>query len=201
MKKMITVATAMMVCFASSAAIAEHAYISFDADQNMIISGPFSVTIPKPPGARTGGPQNSTPSFLDEKLQVSMAGYFADDQLVIVQVETTDAPAGTLTNKNLPVHMLGGEEFRARTLCIDISQEELDTDDDSLFEFIEKQNVQLVPAVQAIQLVATSEDGTGEGSILYLRNVPGGCSAMTSEFEEEFHGAFERFIGSIDASD
>ena len=86
-------------------------------------------------------------------------------------------------------------------MCIDISQEELDSDDDSLFEFIEKQNVQLVPAVQAIQLVATSEDGTGEGSILYLRNVPGGCSAMTSEFEEEFHGAFERFIGSIKASD
>ena len=126
MKKMITVATAMMVCFASSAAIAEHAYISFDADENMVISGPFSVTIPKPPGARAGGPQNSTPSFLDEKLQVSRAGYFADDQLVIVQVETTNAPAGTLTNENLPVHMLGGEEFRARTLCIDISQEELD---------------------------------------------------------------------------
>jgi hypothetical protein len=200
-KKMITVATAMMVCFASFAAIAEHAYISFDANENMTISGPFSVTIPKPPGASTGGPQNSTPSFLDEKLQVSKAGYFADDQLVIVQVETTDAPAGTLTNENLPVHILGGQEFRARTLCIDISQEELDSDDDSLFEFIEKQNVQLVPAVQAIQLVAITEDGTGEGSILYMRNVAGGCAAVTSEFEEEFHGAFERFIGSIQAAD
>ena len=201
MKKMITVTTALMVCFASATAIAEHAYISFDADENMVISGPFSVTIPKPPGAKIGGPQNSTPSFLDEKLQVSLAGYFADDQLVIVQVETTDAAVGTLTNENLPVHMLGGEEFRARTLCIDISQEALDSDDDSLFEFIEMQNVQLVPAVQAIQLVAVTEDGTGEGSILYLRNVPGGCSALTSEFEKEFNGAFERFIGSIQAAD
>jgi hypothetical protein len=196
-KKTTTTAMAILMCFAFSAVSAEHAYINFDADGNMVISGPFDVIIPKPGDARTGGPENSTPSFLDEELKVSKAGYFADDQFVMVQVETTNAAPGTLTNQNLPVHMIGGQEFRARTACVDISQEDLDSDDDPLFEFIEGQNVQLVPAVQAIQLFAAAEDGTGEGIILYMRNVPGGCDAMTAEFESEFNSAFGRFVESI----
>ena len=196
-KKMTTTAIAILMGFAFSAVSAEHSYINFDADGNMLVSGPFSVKIPRPGDARIGGPVSSTPSFMDEKLKVTKAGYFADDQLVIVQVETTDAPPGTLSNENLPVHVLGGQEFRARTACVDITQEELDSDDDSMFEFIENQNVQLVPAVQAIQLFAVAEDGTGEGKILYLRNVPGGCDAVSDEFEAEFNSAFERFIASI----
>jgi hypothetical protein len=163
----------------------------------MVISGPFDAIIPKPEGARIGGPENSTPSFLDEDLKVSRAGYFADDQFVMVQVETTNAAPGTLTNKNLPVYELAGEEFRARTACLDISQEELDMDDDALFEFIESQNVQIVPAVQGVQLFVVTEDGTGEGIILYLRNVPGGCDSVSPEFKAEFDAAFERFIASI----
>jgi hypothetical protein len=136
-------------------------------------------------------------NFMGEDLKVSMAGYFADDQLVIVQVETTNAPAGTLSNENLPIIELAGREFRARTTCVDISQEELDADDDPLFEFVEQYAVQIVPAVQALQLFVTADDGTAEGVILYVRNVPGGCGALTPEFEAEFKGAFERFIESI----
>ena len=95
------------------------------------------------------------------------------------------------------MYELAGREFRARNVCIDISQEELDADEDSLFEFTERQNVQLVPAVKAVQLFVTTDDGTGEGVILYVRNVPNGCDSLTPEFEEEFHAAFERFIESI----
>jgi hypothetical protein len=57
--------------------------------------------------------------------------------------------------------------------------------------------VQIVPAVQAIQLFATTDDGTGQGTILYMRNYAEGCDAMTEEFETEFNAAFERFIESI----
>jgi len=197
MKKMTITATMVLICFVMSAALADHAYINFDDSGNMVISGPFDAIIPKPDGARIGGPEHSTPSFLDEDLKVSKAGYFADDQFVIVQIETTNAGPGTLTNKNLPVYELAGEEFRARTGCLDISQERLDTNDDPLFEFIEGQNVQIVPAVQAVQLFVTTDDGTGEGIILYIRNVPGGCDTVSPEFEAEFNGAFERFIESI----
>jgi hypothetical protein len=198
---MTTTAAAVLICFITSAALAGHAYIEFDAEGNMVVSGPFDAIIPRPEGARIGGPEHSTPSFLAEDLKVSIAGYFVDDQFVIVRVETTNAPKGTLTNKNLPIYEVAGREFRARTVCVDISQEELDADDDPIFEFVEVQSVQIVPAVQAVQLFVVSDDGTGEGVILYVRNVPGGCVALTPEFEAEFHEAFERFIESIRSAD
>jgi len=197
MKIMTVTAAIVLISFVAPAAFADQGYIRFDDNGNMVISGPFDAIIPKPEGARIGGPDNSTPSFLDEDLKVSRAGYFADDQFVMVQIETTNAAPGTLTNKNLPIIELAGEDFRARTACLDISQEELDMDDDPLFEFIEDENVQIVPAVQAVQLFVVTEDGTGEGIILFLRNVPGGCDSVSPEFKAEFDAAFERFIASI----
>ena len=188
---------AAAACLIAPVALADHAYISFDDEANMVLAGPFNAHIPKPEGARTGGPEHSSESFLNEELKISKAGYFADDRFVMVQIETTNGARGTLTNENLPVYELAGEEFRARTLCVDISQEELDSDSDPLFEFIETQNVQMVPAVHAVQLMVANDDGTAQGTILYMRNVPGGCDTVTEEFEKEFHGAFERFVESI----
>ena len=111
---------------------------------------------------------------------------------------------GTVQHWHFTSHPLdieiAGQEFRARDSCIDISQEELDTDDDQLLEFIEDQNVQIVPAMQAVQLVVVNEDGTAEGTILFMRNVPGGCEAMTPEFKAKFDADFERFIASIRAA-
>ena len=189
-----------LVLCASSAAYAGHAFVEFDDDGNMVISGPFNAIIPKPEGAKLGGPEHSTPSFLDEELKISKAGYFGDDQFVVVKVEQTNAGAGTVTNVNLPVMELAGEEFRARTGCIDISQEDLDADDDPLFEFTESQNVQIVPAVNAMQLFVVNDEGTAEGIILFMRNVPGGCASMTDAFEADFKSDFERFIETIRAA-
>jgi hypothetical protein len=64
-------------------------------------------------------------------------------------------------------------------------------------EYVENYNVQIVPAVNAVQLFVTTEDGTGVGTILYMRNVPEGCNGMTPEFETEFDDAFGVFIQSI----
>jgi hypothetical protein len=179
MKSMKIAGTLFLTCIIASTAFADGEYISIDDNGNMVISGPFDAIIPKPEGARVGGPAHSTPSFLNEDLRVSKAGYFADDQFVMVQIETTSAAPGTLTNTNLPVYELAGEEFRA------------------LFEFIEDQNVQIVPAVQAVQLSVVTDDGTGEGLILFMRNVPGGCGAVTAGNEADFHEAFETFVESI----
>jgi hypothetical protein len=190
-------ASAVLTMLIVPAAFAGHAYINYDAENNMVISGLFNAVIPKPEGARAGAPEHSTEHIQAEELKISKAGYFGDDQLVMVQVETTNAAAGTLTNENLPVYLIGDREFRARETCIEISQEELDADDDPLFEYVESQNVQIVPAVQAVQLIVTTEDGTGSGAILYMRNVPDGCDSVTLEFEEEFDAAFGRFIESI----
>jgi hypothetical protein len=190
-------AAAALSFFLASAALADHSYIDFDGDGNMVISGPFDVTIPKPAGARLGGPEHTTPSFMSEELKVSRAGFFGDHQFVMVDVETTNASAGTLTNKNLPVYELAGQEFRARTACLDISQAELDSDDDPIFEFIESQSVQIVPAVNVLQLFVSNDDGTAEAKILFMRNLPGSCDAMTADFEAEFKAAFERFVEAV----
>jgi hypothetical protein len=199
MRRILTM-TAVLSAFCVSAAFATESYLNFDEDGNIVVSGPFSVVIPKPPGARTGGPVHSSPSFLDEQLQLSTAGFFAPDQFIAVQVETTDAAAGTVTNKNLPIVEIAGQEFRARDTCIDISQEELDQDDDPMLEFIQAQGVQIVPAMQAIQLVVVNAEGTAEGTILFMRNVPAGCEAMTPEFKAAFDSAFERFVESVGAA-
>lgn len=197
MKRTTMSVAVVSLLFSMSVANAGHEYIDVAPDGDMVIAGPFNAVIPVPEDARVGEPEHTTENFLAETLKVSKAGYFGDDQFVMVQVETTNAPAGTLTNENLPAYTIGDREFRARTLCLDISQEDLDADDAPLFEYIEAYNVQIVPAVRAVQLSVTSEDGTAEGNIIYMRNVPGGCAAMTPEFEAEFDAAFGRFIESI----
>lgn len=199
-KTIVTSLVALLLCVSTSA-IAGHAFINFDDDGNMILSGPFNVVVPKPNKALgQHGPVNSTPSFLYEDLKVSMAAYYAANQLVVVKVEKTSAGAGRLTNVHLPVMELAGEEFRAREGCLDISQEELDADDDPLLEFIEEMNVQLAPAVQAMQLFVINDDGTAEGVVLFLRNVPGGCADMSDDFRAKFKGDFEKFVASVRAA-
>ena len=201
MTRTITTALGSLILCISSTAIAGHSFIEFDNAGNMHISGPFNAVIPMPgPNAQKLGPEHSTPSFLDEELKVSKAAYYVSDQLVVVKIEQTNAGTGSLTNKNLPVMELAGEEFRAREGCLDISQEQLDADDDPIFEFIEQMNVQIVPAVQAMQLFVVNDEGTAEGIVLFLRNVPGGCDSMTDAFKAEFKEDFEGFVASIRAA-
>jgi hypothetical protein len=191
-------ATSSLLAFA---ALADDTYVNFDKEGNIVVSGPFNAIIPRPAGAKPGGPVHATPSFMDEQLKVSTAGFFGKNQFVTVQVETTDAGPGSLSNKNYPVRQIGGSEFRVRDACIDISQDDLDSDSDQAFEFIEDQGVQIVPAMQAVQLVVINDDGTAQGTILFMRNVPGGCDAMSEEFEADFDAAFEAFVGSVRAVD
>ena len=82
MKRTITTTLTALLLATGSTASAGHAFIDFDDAGNMVISGPFNAIIPKPEGARMGGPEHSAASFLDENLKVSKAGYFGDDQFV-----------------------------------------------------------------------------------------------------------------------
>ena len=191
---------ALFLCLIGHASYAQDSYIAIDDDGNMLLSGPFELTIPRPGQARIGGPKDTTPRLLNERLRVSIAGYFGADQFVVVQVETTDAGAGTMQNDRLPLLEVAGEEFRARKGCYDISQEELNADDDPLFEFVEQYNVQIVPAVMVMQLLAVDATGSALGSVLFMRNVSGGCESMTPEFERKFDGDFDRFIESVRAA-
>jgi hypothetical protein len=194
--KFVTLALAVLFAFSAMAASEDHAYLTFDSKDRLIVSGPFNVRIPKPKEARTAGPVHSNPRFMREQLRLSKAGYFVDDRFVVVEVETTDAGAGTLSYDHLPTIELAGQNFHTRTACVEISQAELDAGDDPLLEFVQAQNFELQPAVYVRQLLITTEDGSGEGVILYARRV-NDCGDVTPEFEQEFDGQFERFIKSI----
>jgi hypothetical protein len=195
-KIIVTLALAALFSGSVLADDQDHAYLTFDARDRLIVSGPFNVKIPKPKDARTAGPIHSNPRFMREQLRLSKAGYFVDDRFVVVELETTDAGAGTLSYDHLPTIELAGEQFHTRAACVEISQDELDAGDDPLLEFVEAQGFDLQPAVYARQLLITTDDGSGEGVILFARRVSD-CGAVTPEFEEEFDGQFERFIASI----
>ena len=195
-KILLTAALALL----ASTAWAEHAYIDFDGDGNMIVSGPFNAKIPQPGGATKAGPAHDHEKFLTENLAISVAGYYGTDQFVTVRVETTDAPAGTLTNDNLPTMAIAGQDFRARRGCIDISQDDIDAADDPLITFMDEAGVQMVPALHAVQLFVNNGDGTAEGVVLYMRNAPDGCDGIDAEFKAEFDRAFDAFVGSITAN-
>jgi hypothetical protein len=178
-------------------AVAQDSYIAFDSNSNMVLSGPFDLHIPRPGNTTPAGPEDSRTSLLDEELRVSRAGYFGADQFILVEIETTSAGAGTLSADYLPTLKVGDEEFLGRKLCVDVGAGDLEGTDDPLFEFILAQDVKIVPAVLAMQLVATGGAGSALGTIIFVRNVPGGCEAMTPEFEDKFTADFERYVRTV----
>ena len=180
----------------SMSAGADHGYLAFNEDGSLVVSGPFSVAIPRPGEARPAGPVHSHLQFMAENLQNSKAGYFVEDRFVVVEVETTDAPAGTLDYSALQLIELAGQEFRTRAACLEISQEAADAEDDPLLKFITDQGFNVVPAVMGQQLFVTTEDGTAEGIILFGKRTLD-CDEITEERQQEFTGQFERFIQSI----
>ena len=197
MKKRILCATAALFCMIAFTAAADQSYIGFDAEGNMLISGPFNAIVPRPDGMSFDGPVNYRPSILDEELTVSIAGYYADDLLLIAQVETTDTALGTVSKQNLPTVEIAGREHKARKFCLNFSQDEMENSGDPLIEFIARQNVQVIPAMIVWQLLDISEDGTGSGQLLLMRHLPDGCDAMTSEFKVDFDNEFEQLLASI----
>jgi hypothetical protein len=192
----VTLAIAMLIVSVAHAADIDHAYLEFDKRDRLVVSGPFSVIIPKPEGSRPAGPVHSNPRFMREQLRLSKAGYFVDDRFVVVEVETTDAGPGTLSYASLPTIELAGQEFHTRSACVEIDQAELDAGDDPLLEFVQAQGFVLQPAIYARQLMITTDDGGGEGIILYARRV-GDCGEVSADFAAEFDAQFERFIASI----
>ena len=196
MNMCVRIFAALAGCLATLTAWSDHAFLNFDDNGSLVVSGPFSVTIPRPGDARTAGPVHTHLKFMGENLENSKAGYFVDDRFVVIEIETTDAPAGTLSYEGLQAIDLAGQEFRTRAACLEISQEAVDSADDPLLNFVADQGFNLVPAIFGQQLFVTAEDGTAEGVILYGKRVDD-CDAISEERQQEFTGQFERFIQSI----
>ena len=196
MKNYLIPTAVILFCSGAAAASKDHEYLHFEGSDRLIISGPFDVVIPKPDGWRTADPVHSSPRLMMEQLQLSKAGFFSDEWLIVIEIETTDAAPGTLSNENLPTIAIAGSEFRARSRCVEISQQDIDAGDVPMLEFIQNQNFDPTPAVFARQLFVTTDDGTGEGIILFARRI-GSCENVTDAFSEEFDREFEKFVVSV----
>jgi hypothetical protein len=187
----------VFVLICSSATLAEDGeYMTLDDQGRLLVSGPFEVIIPGPPGFAVAGPVHKTEKFLAETLQVAKAGFFGDKQFVVVEVETTDAPAGTLSYADMPTVDLAGQEFRSRTLCIELTADDMEAGDEPLLTFIADQGFVVEPALYIRQLLFNTADGTGEAGILFAERVED-CETVSDEYRADFDQRTERFIKRV----
>ena len=187
--------TSLVALFASQTALAEHQYLTIDGE-NLLVSGPFELTIPRPPGAKFANVQNSHTRFGMENLATSRGGFFVDDRILIIEVETTDAPAGTISYEGMPVVELAGLRLPSRSACLPLNKEQLEADDEPLIEFMNRIGFDPTPGMYGRQLLLTSKDGTGEVDALFAKRVKN-CDEISEEEMAEFNAQFERFAQRV----
>lgn len=198
MKSRLAIATAVLGLTAQFA-LAEHQYLTLDIDGSLQVSGPFNLVIPMPPPATPAKTEHKHSSFGMEKLQTSRGGYYDEDRILIIEVETTDAPAGTISYEGMPMVEMAGLNFPSRTGCVQISQAEIEAGDEPLLVFAKKNGWDPTPAVWARQIFLVNEDGTGEGITLFAKRVSS-CEEVDEAFIAEFESQFERFVKSVRAA-
>lgn len=198
----------MKTCFAITAAVlgltaqvacADHQYLTLDIDGSLLVTGPFNLVIPMPPPATPAKTQHTHSSFGMENLKTSRGGYYDEDRILIIEVETTDAPAGTITYEGMAMVEMAGLELPSRSGCVEITQEQIDAGDEPLLVFAKKNGWDPTPAVYARQIFLVNDDGTGEGITLFAKRV-NSCAKADEAFIAEFDSQFERFVTSVRAA-
>ena len=185
-----------LIClFVMPAALAEHEHLRIDGE-NLIVSGPFDLIIPRPPGANFSNIQNSHTNFGMEKLQTSRGGFYLDDRIMIIEVETTDAPAGTISYEGMPTVEFAGLMLPSRAACFPVSEEQVDADDEPLLEFMQQIGFDPRPGMYGRQLLLANKDGTGEGVALYAKRIES-CENITNEQIAAFDAQFEQFVQRV----
>jgi hypothetical protein len=185
-----------LALFTALPAAADHQYLALTEDGDLLASGPFDLRIPTPEGARIAKPRHTRTTFGMERIRTSRAAFVKDDRILIIEVETTDAPAGTISYEGMPLVKMAGLELPSRSDCLEISQAQLDVGDEPLFSLMKRAGFDPTPAMYARQLFLVNDDGTGEGIALYAKRV-GSCAEVTAEFMEIFDAQFERFVQSV----
>ena len=195
MTRWLTIITSLLSILGIQPAMAEHQYLLVDGE-NLLVSGPFELTIPRPPGAKFANVQNSHTNFGMERLQTSRGGFFVDDRILIIEVETTDAPTGTINYEGMPVVELAGLQLPSRAACLPVTEEQIDADDEPLLEFMEQIGFDPRPGLYGRQLFLANKDGTGEGIALYAKRVDD-CANISKAQLDVFEMQFEAFVKRV----
>lgn len=180
-------------------ALADHQYLTLDIDGSLLVTGPFNLVIPMPPPATPAKTEHTHSSFGMENLRTSRGGYYDADRILIIEVETTDAPPGTLSYEGMPVVDMAGLELPSRSGCVEITQEQIDAGDEPLLVFADRNGFDPTPAVYARQLFLLNANGTGEGITLFAKRV-NSCAEVDEAFMTGFDSQFARFVKSVRAA-
>ncbi|UCG71773.1 MAG: hypothetical protein JSV45_10950 [Chromatiales bacterium] len=191
--------TAAVLALMATAAFADHQYLTLDIDGSLLVTGPFNLVIPMPPPATPAKTEHTHDTFGMENLKTSRGGYYDEDRILIIEVETTDAAPGTINYEGMAMVEMAGLELPSRSGCVEISQEQIDAGDEPLLVFAQKNGWDPTPAVYARQIFLVNDDGTGEGVTLFAKRV-NGCAEADEAFIVEFDSQFERFVKSVRAA-
>lgn len=191
--------TAAVLALMANAAFADHQYLTLDIDGSLLVTGPFNLVIPMPPPATPAKTEHTHSSFGMENLKTSRGGYYDEDRILIIEVETTDAAAGTISYEGMPVVAMANLELPSRSGCVEITEEQIAAGDEPLLVFAERNGWDPTPAVYARQIFLVNEDGTGEGVTLFAKRV-NSCAEADEAFIAEFDSQFGRFLNSVRAA-
>lgn len=191
--------TAAVLALMANAAFADHQYLTLDIDGSLLVTGPFNLVIPMPPPATPARTEHTHDTFGMENLQTSRGGYYDEDRILIIEVETTDAAPGTISYEGMAMVEMAGLELPSRSGCVEISQEQIDAGDEPLLVFAQKNGWDPTPAVYARQIFLVNDEGTGEGVTLFAKRV-NSCAEADEAFIAEFDSQFERFVTSVRAA-
>lgn len=191
--------TAAVLALMANAAFADHQYLTLDIDGSLLVTGPFNLVIPMPPPATPARTEHTHDTFGMENLQTSRGGYYDEDRILIIEVETTDAAPGTISYEGMAMVEMAGLELPSRSGCVDITQEQIDAGDEPLLVFAQKNGWDPTPAVYARQIFLVNDEGTGEGVTLFAKRV-NSCAEADEAFIAEFDSQFERFVTSVRAA-
>jgi hypothetical protein len=189
-------AATLLLLTASPLYAADHQYLALTDDGQLLASGPFKLLIPTPPDARVAPPRHSQTRFRMEQIRTSRAGFYDNDRILIIEVETTDGPPGTLDYSGLPVVEIAGLELPSRSACVAVSQADLDEGGEPLLDLMQEVGFDPTPALYGRQLFLVNEARTAEGVALYAKRV-GDCAQVTDAFIATFDAQFEKFVQSI----
>ena len=180
-------------------ACADHQYLTLDIDGSLLVTGPFNLVIPMPPPATPARTEHTHDTFGMENLRTSRGGYYDEDRILIIEIETTDAAPGTISYEGMPIVEMAGLELPSRSGCVEITQEQINAGDEPLLVFAQENGFNPTPAVYARQLFLVNDEGTGEGVTLFAKRV-NSCEEADEAFIAEFNSQFERFVTSVRAA-
>jgi|AntRauTorckE6833_2_1112554.scaffolds.fasta_scaffold00002_26 hypothetical protein len=166
---------------ASSCKEAQPHFLEINGDK-IISNHALKFELQKPNGFRIAEPVTHYPTFNEHPFKVSLGGFIADSEAVLVHAEEVLDKAGTLDYPSLPRDTLSNIEFGIRFMCAELTEEEIQEEHDILY--LKKHGFTLQPGVFLIQFLKNTDDMNMEYILSYATTVPSCSVEADTDFKE-----------------